>query len=301
MNKHRAMRVFGEVARRGGFAVAGRALNLSTPSVSRLISDLEQDLGVRLFQRSTRKVSLTEEGEMLLRRGTPLLEEFEAVSEEIRNRQSVPRGHLRVSCVVAFGQERIAPALPGFMARYPGVSVELEVSNRVADLVQDHVDVAIRIGGPDGLEVSSLKARHIYSQKLIFVAAPGYVAEYGAPTDLSDLGAHRVVKQISGNWGRVNEFRKGLAEVSFSLPETLVVNSPIANRNIILSGQAMGLLADYLAADLITNGDLTRLLPEYETVDEPIYAVFVHRHYMPAKVRAFLDYLVETLGARPQV
>lgn len=300
MDRFLAIQAFREVARQGGFAAAARALNTSPPTITRLVADLEGDLGVRLFNRSTRNVGLTEEGEYFLRRGVTLLEELEAVTEEIRESQHVPRGHLRLSSVVAFGQERIAPALPGFMERFPKVTVELHISNRNVDLVQEHFDLAIRIGGSAGLETSMLKARRIYSQRLIFVATPEYVAEHGAPASLDDLDNHRIVKQISGTWGRVNELQHNRKTTMFSLPEDLVVNSPNAARNAVLTGQAMGLLADYLAAELISQDRLVRLLPEYETPDQPIYAVFVHRNYMPAKVRAFIDYLVEELSpAKP--
>lgn len=301
MDMFQAIRAFREVARQEGFAAAGRALKVSTPTVSRLISELEIDLGVRLFNRSTRKVGLTEEGERFLRRGVALFDELESVTEEIRERQGVPRGHLRISSAIAFGQERIAPALTGFMERYPKVTVELDVSNRKVDLVEEHVDIAIRIGGPEGLEASGLKARKIYSQKLLFVATPEYVAAHGAPQALDDVADHRVVKLISGRWGRVSQFRHAGTERDVTLPGEFVVNSPNAARNAVLTGRAIGLLHDYLTSDLIAEGRLLRLLPEYETLDQPIYAVFVHRNYMPAKVRAFIDYIVEALGERPPV
>jgi len=301
MDMFQAIRAFREVARQEGFAAAARVLNVSTPTISRLIADLEGDLGVRLFSRSTRKIGLTEEGEQFLRRGVALFDELEAVTEEFRQRQSIPRGHLRISSVVAFGQERIAPAIAGFMEQYPDVTVELDISNRKVDLIEEHFDIAIRIGGADGLEASDLKAKKIYSQKLIFVATPEYVAAHGAPKELDEVVSHRVVKQVSGTWGRVNQLWHDGKKSELTLSGAFVVNSPNAARNAVLTGHAIGLLADYLTADLIAEGRLARLLPGYETVDQPIYAVFVHRNYMPAKVRAFIDYLIEIMGERPSV
>lgn len=300
MDKLQCMRAFREVAQQGGFAAAARVLNSSPPSVTRLISELEEDLGIRLFTRSTRNVSLTEEGELLLRRGVTLVDELDAVTDEIRDSQHTPRGHLRVSSVVAFGQERVAPAIPAFMEIYPNVRVELEISNRKVDLVQEHYDLAIRIGGSDGLEVSSLKARKIFSQKLVFVATPEYVARHGEPDTLDALEQHLVVKQVSGNWGRENDFWYQGEKLSFSLPERFVVNSPNAARNVVLTGGAIGLINDYLVAGMISDGRLVRILPEFQTLDQPIYAVFVHRNYMPAKVRVFIDHLVNVLGAPVQ-
>lgn len=297
MDRFQAIRAFREVASQGGFAAAARAMNSSPPSVSRLISELEDDLGVRLFTRSTRSVSLTEEGEQFLRRGVALLDELDVVTEEIRERRKVPTGHLRVTSVVAFGQERIAPSIPAFMKKYPKVSVELEISNRNVDLIQEHFDLGIRIGGSGGLESSSLKVRKIYSQKLKFVATPDYVSANGTPSVLEDLNNHRVVKQISGNWGRVNELAHKGETITYSLPESFVVNSPNAARNAVLTGNAIGLIADYLINEMLSEGQLVHVLPEYETLVQPIYAVFVHKNYMPAKVRAFIDHIVETLGA----
>lgn len=295
MDKFQAIRAFREVARRGGFASAARALNISTPSVSRLVSDLEADIGVRLFSRSTRGVSLTEEGEVFLAEGVALFEELEAVTEEMRARRSEPRGRLRISSVIAFGQDVLVPAVAAFMERYPQVTVEVDISNRKIDLVQEPFDLAIRVGEGVGLEDSSLNARKISAQKLIFVATPDYVDRFGMPMALSDLSSHRIAKQVSGNWGRTNTLRCGDKIEEITLSDDFLVNSPNAARNAILTGQAMGLLADYLADPHLKSGALVRLLPDYETVEQPIYAVFVHRNYMPAKVRAFIDYLAEVL------
>lgn len=296
MDKFQAIRAFREVALQGGFAAAARQLNISTPSVSRLVSELEADLGTRLFNRTTRSVSLTEEGERFLRRGVGLFDELEAVSVEIRDRQQHPRGHLRISSVVAFGQERLAPAIVGFMTKYPYVTVDLHISNRTVDLVEEHFDLAIRIGGMDGLENSNLKSRKIFSQEQIFVATPEYLSRKGRPENLDEVLDHIVAKQISGSWGRVNEFRKGNERIVFQLPDAFVVNSPIAARNAVLTGECLGLLADYLVEHLIADGRLVRVLPNYATAEQPIFAIFAHRNYMPAKIRAFIDYIAEAAG-----
>lgn len=291
----KAIRVFAEVAQQGGFSAASRALNISPPSVTRIVSELEAELGVRLFNRSTRALTLTEEGERFLRGGRTVIDEVDTLTNDIRQRNRQPRGRLRVSSVIAFGQEVIAPLVPGFMEQYPEVEVELDLSNRKVDLIEEHFDLAIRIGGPEGLDTSSLKARKIFSQTLIFVATPEYVQQKGQPRTLNELADHRVVKQISGAWGRTNRLNREGEVVEFSLPERYVVNSPNAARNAVLSQFAIGLLADYLVKDLIAAGKLERILPEYATLEQPIYAVFVHRNYMPAKTRAFIDFLADEL------
>lgn len=295
MDRFHAIKVFQQVVLQGGFAAAARQMNSSPPSVSRMVSELEADLGVRLFSRSSRGVSLTEEGEHFLRKGVALVDELDAVSEEIRERKSVPSGHLRITSVVAFGQERIAPAIPSFMRKHPKVSVELEISNRKVDLVQEHCDLAIRIGSSGDLNSSSLKARKIFAQRLFFVATPEYLARYGTPNSLEELDQHILVKQISGMWGRKNNFTNAGNVVTYTLSEGFVVNSPNAARNAILTSGAIGLIADYLTKDMISDGRLVRILPGYETLEQPIYAVFVHKNFMPAKVRAFIDHIAKDL------
>ena len=291
-----AIRVVREVARQGGFAGAARALNSSPPSVSRIVADLEADLGLRLFTRSTRHVALTEDGEDYLRRAATLADELDILTEETRERGGAPRGHLRVTSVVAFGQERIAPLLAEFTALYPDITAELQISNRKVDLIQEHFDLAIRIGGSDGLSESSLKARRIFSQKLIFVASPEFVERHGEPSSLDDLSRSPVIKQVSGNWGKTTAVTVDGNKISVDLSERFVVNSPNAARNAVRAGAGLALLADYLVEDDIGRGRLVRLLPEVESEEQPIFAVFVHRNYMPAKVRALIDHLVDGLS-----
>ena len=300
MDKLNAIKVCREVARQGGFAAAARQLNISTPSVSRIVSELEEDLGVRLFLRSTRQVSVTEDGDAFLNRTSILVDELDVASAEIRERRSIPRGHLNVSSVVAFGQEMVAPAVPGFLALNPQVTLNLRLENRHVDLIQENVDLAIRVGDRDGLAASGLTARKLFSQKLIFVASPGYVARYGAPKSLDDVAERPTVKQVSGNWGVVNQLQNGPTQTTFRMPDKFIVNSPNAAVNAVASGHVMGLIGDYLAKDMLATGHLQRLLPDYATMEQPIYAVFVHRTYMPAKLRAFIDHLVEALRQGPE-
>ncbi len=293
-----AMNLVGEIAHRGSFAAAAEALHLSPPSVSRIVSELETDLGVRLFNRTTRQIALTEAGERFLRRSSTIVEEIAALREETRAQHGQPRGQLRVSCVNGFGNMLLAPAIPRFLDMYPQVRVDLEISNRLVDLVHEHVDVAIRVGTGKGGVDSSLVARRIFAQKLIFVATPDYIARHGAPQSLDDLAGHRVVKQVTGTWGRVNHLRHGGETVEYSAPDDFVLNSPIAARNAALAGYGLWLGTDYFVAEDLAEGRLVRLLPDYETVDQPILAVYVHRTHVPAKIRVFLDYLAEVFARR---
>lgn len=295
------MRVAREVARLGGFAAAARSLNLSPPSVSRLVGELEADLGVRLFSRTTRSLSLTDEGQVFVRRAGEILEDIEALRAELVVKETEPRGTLRVSSVVAFGTELMPVAIARFLERYPAIDVDLSITNRQVDLVEEHIDVAIRIGSAEGLEDSGLIARRIFSQTRIFVATPGFVTVNGAPSTPEDAGAVPMVRFVTGRFGRSH----GLIgpdgrQAEFGTPGKLLVDTPIAARNAVRSGRYMGLVADYLVADDLRSGRLVRLMEPWSTRPQPIFAVCAHRTLMPARLRVFLDFMAE-LFADPGV
>lgn len=296
MDKLNAMRVFAEVASSGSFAAAARNLGIAPASVTRLVGELETDVDARLFNRTTRAVALTEAGETYLARVEPILNEIDDATEELRARRSRPSGRLRLTSVISFGQVVLTPLAAEFRTAFPEVKIDLHLSNRTCDLVEEHFDLAIRIGSGDGLKDSALLARRIFTQKLIFVATPAYVERHGAPNSLDDLSSHHLVKQISGTWGVANRFQIGGRDHEVRLAEDFVVNSPNAARNAILTGAVMGLQADYLVRELIKEGRLLRLLPELETAGQDIHAVYVHRKYMPAKTRCFLDFISERLS-----
>ncbi|MDJ1018349.1 MAG: LysR substrate-binding domain-containing protein, partial [Paracoccaceae bacterium] len=265
------------------------------PSVSRIISDLEEDLGVRLFNRTTRHVSLTEAGEEFLTRGSLILEEWESLRDHTASTHSSPKGRLRVSSALAFGTERIAPLAARFQDRYPEVKIELHISNRKVDLVYERFDVAIRIGGREGLDDSSMMARRIHSQHQIFAATPSYIERFGVPEDLEGLSQHRLIKQVSGSWGATSELLVEEEKVPWRLPDDFVVNAPTGARSAVRAGSGIALVAEYLVREDLAAGRLVRVLPEVRTTDQPIYAVFAHRDYVAAKIRTFVDFLVDEL------
>ena len=232
------MRVAREVARLGAFAAAARSLNISAPSVSRIVSDLEQDLGVRLFLRTTRQLSLTEEGAMFIQRAGQVLEDIDSLRADLLEKDRAPRGLLRVSSVVAFGNEVLPDIIARFRRSYPEIDVELDVSNRRVDLLEEHVDVAIRIGSAEGLEDTSMVARKVYSQTLIFVASPEALDLHGVPERPDDLAARPLVRFVTGRFGRTHLLVGPEGETeTFDLPGQFVVNSPLAARNALLAGE----------------------------------------------------------------
>lgn len=285
-----AIRVFGEVARFESFTAAAKELRLSTASVSRIVGELENDLGVRLLNRTTRRVQPTDAGLDFLRDSAGLLDEIESLRSQTRERHNSPRGLLRVSSVTGFGNECLAATIPGFLERYPDVRIAVDISNRVVDMIEEHYDVAIRVGP---LEDSTLVAKKIYDQRMIFVATPEYCERFGEPKTLGDLKHHRSISQIHGEWGREHQFIHRKKLLTFKNPEDFVVSSPSAARNAVLTGYGYVLLGNYFATKDITSGRLIHLLKDYKSVDQPIYALIPHRRYVPAKAKVFLDYLAE--------
>lgn len=288
-----AMRVMTEVTRLGSFTAAGQELRLSTASVSRIVAEVEADLGVRLVNRTTRRLSPTDAGEEFVQRSSGILEELDALRSTVRERHEAPRGRLRVSCVTAFGNECLAPAIPGFLEQFPQLKISLDISNRRVDLIEEHYDVAIRVGP---LRDSSLVAQKIFSQRMIFVAAPEFCRRYGMPRSLDEIRNYPSITQISGEWGHVQLFKHGTDIVEFELPQDYVISSPSAVKNAALTGYGYTLSGDFAVAKDIAEGRLVRLLPDYEPVEQPLYALFAHRRYTPRKTRAFVDYLIKTFG-----
>ncbi|MCV9999513.1 LysR family transcriptional regulator [Pararhizobium sp. YC-54] len=288
------MRVAVEVARRGSFTAASRHLRLSGPSVSRVIAELEVDLGIRLFNRTTRQLHLTDAGQEFVQKSTGLLEELEQMRISLRERSENPHGHLRISCVTAFGNECLAPVLPEFLRRFPQLSVSVDIGNRIVDLVGEHYDLAIRVGP---LNDSTLVAQKIATQNIIFVASPQFCEVHGMPRTIDDLAGMPSVMQVSGEWGRQHRFEQGREPIDFEVPQQFTMSSSRAVRNACLTGYGYALLAEFMVAGDIAAGRLLRLLPDYQPVEQPIYAFHAQRRHTPRKVRVLIDYLHEAFAA----
>ncbi|RWL78703.1 MAG: LysR family transcriptional regulator [Mesorhizobium sp.] len=287
------MRIAIEVARLGSFTAAARELRLSAPSVSRIVAELEADLGVRLFNRTTRQLSLTEAGLEFVQKSSGILEELDNMRSAVRERHDTPRGQLRVSCVTAFGNECLAPALPEFLQRFPQLGISLELGNRFVDLIEERYDVAIRVGP---LSESSMVAHKISTQKIIFVASPEFCRKFGMPKSLDAIRSYPSVTQVSGEWGRIHQFRYLGEIVDFEVLQQFTMNSARAVKNACLTGYGYSLLADFMVAKDLKENRLVRLLPDYEPVEQPIYAFYPQRRHTPRKVRVFIDYLSEIFG-----
>ena len=296
------MRIFVSVVQNGSLSSAGRQLGLSPASVSRHIGALEESLGCRLVNRTSRKLTLTEAGEVYYAKVGEILQQIAEANDSVAELTSKPRGTLRVHSRVLVGHLHVVPVLPEFLARYPEVSVDLLMSNRVIDVVEQNIDVDIRIGK---LVDSSLVARKLSSSERVVCAAPGYLDARPAVATPSDLAAHNCLTYRINVGRTVWRFLDGggvLQEIPVA--GNLTTDNGYALLSATLAGIGIALMPDWSVRDHLAAGRLRRVLPEYRVshieFDNGIYAVFQKSRYMSAKVRAFIDYLATAFEQRLQ-
>ncbi|MGG5807670.1 LysR family transcriptional regulator [Falsiroseomonas sp. CW058] len=293
MDSLRAMRVFQAVVQSGSLSSAGRQLGLSAPSVTRQIQALEEELGARLFHRTSRHLSLTEAGELYHRQVEQILAQIEDAKAAVANLQAVPRGTLRVHARVLVGQLWIVPALPRFLAANPEVKVDLLLSNLAVDPVERQVDVDIRIGA---LADSRLIARRLATSERILCAAPSYLARHPPPRGPADVARHDCLTY------RIN---LGRPVWRFLDPAGALTEVPVAGSfqtdsgpallSAATAGLGLALLPDWSILEELRDGRLVRLLPglrvSHMEFDNGIHAVYPDSRRMPTKLRSFLDFL----------
>ena len=291
------LRVFVRVVERGGFAAAAGDLRLTPSAVSKLITRLEDRLGVRLLHRTTRRLALTSEGEVYHLRARDILAAIEDVEAEVAHAGRRPRGRLRVNCVAAFAFHQLMRQLPAFTSRYPEIELELTVADRVIDLLAENADVAVR-SGP--IQDPSLVAQKFAEIRRELFASPEYLARREAPRTPEQLREHDcVVLRISPESQRWPFHDKG--KVKFiDVGNRMLVDSGEAALQLAIAGGGITRLADLIAAEAVREGKLVPVLEQSAVVEPvPLSAVYpVGRHRMP-KVRAFLDFLVERFSGSP--
>ncbi|RBP07284.1 DNA-binding transcriptional LysR family regulator [Roseiarcus fermentans] len=297
MDRFAALEAFVRVAETQSFSEAARRLRISKSAVSRSVGALETELGARLFNRTTRSLNLTEAGRGYLERVTRILADLEDADRALGRLQARPRGRLQVSAPMSFGFLHLAPALPEFLARFPEVDVEMALSDRFVDLVDDGFDVALRIGAlPD----SSLVARRIAPIRLTLCASPDYFGRRGTPQAPDELKAHECLRNRTV--ARVEEWRfvdpdgkPRLVPVSGRVG----ANNGDALRAMALAGVGVALLPTFIVGPDLSAGALVPALDRFLAQDLAMSAVYPHSRHLSPKVRAFVDFLVERFGRRP--
>lgn len=285
------MLFFAEVVDRGGFAAAGRALHVPKSKLSRRVADLEARLGVRLLQRTTRRLSLTEAGEVYHRHCVAMREQAEAADEAVALVHDEPRGTVRITCPVTLAQTTIGPLLPRFLAAHPQVRIDMQVSNRVVDLVQEGVDVALRVRS--SLDDSgTLVVKNLGPTLGVLVASPQLLQRFGQPADVEALRNLPTVAMSAAD-GRASWHLNGPKGGRFELQHRPVYTADdlLTLKYAVVHGIGMCVLPDYLCTEELRRGDVVPVLPGWEPPQARVLAVFPSRRGMVPAVRRFLDFL----------
>ncbi len=285
---------FSVVAKHGNLREAARQLGVTPPAVSKRLLSLERRLGVRLMQRTTRRASLTPEGETYLVEGAQVLEQLEALERKVAGSRAIPKGVLRVVATLGFGRKHVSPVLSQFARRYPEVEVQLTLTDRPVDLIQQGFDLQIRVGElPD----SSLTARLLAHNRRVLGAAQTYLDRHGRPATPRELGQHACLfiqesDETFGTW----HFKAG------AVAETIKVRGPLASNdgecvvNWATDGHGILLRSLWEIAPLLRAGTLQAVLPRWDLPPADIYAVFPTRNHLSAKTRALVDFLLEAFA-----
>jgi DNA-binding transcriptional LysR family regulator len=286
------------VVEQGSFARAAARLGISTSAVSRHVADLEAHLGVRLLNRTTRRLSLTEHGQAFHERTVQLLADLEEAESAVTAHALSPRGTLRLTGPITFGERYLAPAIAAFATLHPGLHFDVDLSDRAVDIVDEGYDLAVRIG-PVGS--TALIARTIGRTQLVCCASPAYLARHGAPATPDDLARHACLAYAylaDRDLWRFTDAQGEARAVRVSGP--LGANSGRFLAAIAATGLAIALEPDFIVGDDIRAGRLVALLPGFRPPSSPIYAVYPSRRHLSAKVRLFVDFLVARFaGAAP--
>jgi DNA-binding transcriptional LysR family regulator len=292
-----ALAAFIQAADAGSFGGAAKALGLSVPAVSKSVKSLEDGLGVRLFHRTTRGLTLTEEGQGYLERVRPLLEALQQASADMREAQGVVEGVLRVSAPTGFGRHCIVPLLPEFLRAHPGVQIDLHLDDAISDLVTGRFDVAIRNGR---LTDSNIVARQIAPMRLVVCGSPAYLAQHGEPTSLDDLARHNCINYRLAHTGRVFhwEFDKDGERIALPVDGNLTANMPEVTCFAALQGLGLAQLGSYHCAGPIRDGRLVPVLLDHVCTLRGHWLCYLERKHLPQRVRAFADFVCEQVPQR---
>ena len=296
MDRFEAMRAFVAVVDAGSFVGAAERLQISKAVVSRLVAELEEHLGVRLLHRTTRRLSLTPEGDTFVGRCRSVLFELQEAEDDVSHRSAQARGLLRVNVPVSYGLSHLATLWPGFMQKYPEVTLDVTLSDRVVDLVEEGYDLAVRIGK---LESSTLVSRQLSRTRMVLCASPAYIRAHSTPKTPGDLIHHRILAYSllsSGDHWFFFNAKDAKRRESVRIEPVMRTNNGDTCRAAALQDQGVVLQPDFLIGNDIRAGHLVELMPEWQAVELGIFAVYPSRRYLSAKVRLLVEYLAEHLS-----
>jgi LysR family transcriptional regulator for bpeEF and oprC len=294
------MEIFTRVVESKSFSKAADMLDLPRGTVSNLIRSLEEHVGVRLLNRTTRSVNVTEDGALYYERCVRILAEISDAESSLSNKRSSPTGTVRVDTSGTIARTLLIPALGQFYRAYPHINVRLGLSDRNIDMIQDGVDCVIRMGS---LEESSLVARRIGSARMVVCASPAYLEEYGTPATLEDLAQHRAVNYVSSSTGRTFpfEFLKNDETVTVQMESLLAVNDGSAYIAAGVEGYGIIQPSRFMVTELIAQGRLREILTDCPCPSTPLSILYPHRQNLNSRIRAFTEWVTDLAHAHPDL
>jgi DNA-binding transcriptional LysR family regulator len=281
----------------GSFSELGRRLHMAPSSISRQINTLEEDLGVRLLQRTTRKISLTEAGQIYYERVSKILSDLDEAQQAISQLQAQPKGILRINAAIPFGERKLVPIIPEFLAQYPEVKVDLTLEDHAIDLVKERVDLAIRIGK---LDDSSIVARKLADNKFVVCGSKQYFTKHGRPRVPEELSQHNCLINRNVYNSNTWQFHKNQSSKNITVTGNFQTNTGGAVYRATLSHLGIAVLPTWFVGENVKQGFLQTVLEDYEVTlpaltQSGVYALYPAGQYLPPKVRVFIDYLTEKL------
>jgi len=291
MDKLRSMEVFVSVVDAGSFTAAAQTLDMSTVMVSKHIGELEKRIGARLLNRTTRRQSLTEIGEHYSEQCRQILAQIRQAETGTAALRATPRGTLKVSAPIAFGSECLAPAMADYLDRHPEVSIDLELSSRIADVIEEGLDAAVRIGM---LDDSSMIARPLTPYRMVICASPDYLARFGTPRSPADLIEHRCLDFM--HWKRLVRWRLDSGDDLALPPSRMRSNNGQALKLAAVAGTGIVMQAEIVLADDIARGRLVRILDDYVPLPRPMHLIYPRDRQSTPKTSTFIEFVVERFG-----
>ncbi|MEW9897121.1 LysR family transcriptional regulator [Chitinivorax sp. PXF-14] len=296
MDRLLAMQTFARVVEAGSFVRAAERLGISTTAASRLVADLEARLATRLLNRTTRRLSLTEAGQAYYERCQQILHDIDDAEIAVGSETRRPAGLLRLSAPFTFGHRHLAPLLLSYRAAYPEVTVEVSLSDRMIDLVEEGIDLALRITRQPA---PNLVARRLAPARILPCAAPAYLARHGTPGTPAELASHNCLVYTYGGMHTEWRFAGPEGDTAVRVAGSLRANNGDMLRAAALAGEGIVLEPSFNIGDDLRSGRLVPLLPAYRVAALGILAVYPSRRYLSAKVRSFVDHLVAGMGEAP--
>lgn len=288
MDQFKQISTFVDVAAKGSLSAAARAEGIAPAMIGRRLDALEARLGVKLLQRTTRKIALTNEGEAFLENCQRILLDLENAESQVSERSARPSGHLNISAPAGFGRQHVASLIPSFLAEHQDVTLTLNLNDRIVDLIGEGVDVAIRIAD---LSDSNLIGVKLVDNKRVVVATPDYLKKHGRPVSLDELARHNCLAISSQGSQRGWTFRQNGKNVTLKVQGNMVCNDGAVLYDWALEGRGLAWRSMWEVGTEIESGKLVTVLDDYAAPGNDIYAIFAQRQHLPLRIRAFVDFL----------